>query len=96
MSTTRGEFKTKYAIEMPDGSLFKSPYSGAEVTWTDRPRAEEILEQLRMQATYMGVTDYRGRIVRQLCTPFIGDDDNADHLIAELNKWLADQTGGTQ
>lgn len=93
MSDNPNEFSTRWGIRTPDGSMFKSPYSGAVVTWNDRERADEILDQLRTQATFMGVTDYKGTVVRQLCTPFVGDDDNVDRLIDELSAWLSQQTG---
>lgn len=93
MSDNPNEFSTRWGIRMPDGSMFKSPYSGAVVTWNDRERAEEILEQLRTQSAFIGVTDYKGCVVRQLCTPFVSDTDNVDHLMDQLSAWLTQQTG---
>lgn len=88
------EFATQWAIELPDGELFKSAMSGAVITWSERAGAEHVLEQLRVQASFMGITEYGGRIGRRFCTPFIFDTDNGDALMDELSKWLSEQTGG--
>lgn len=82
-------FTERFAIRMPNGLI-----AGVGL-YADRTAAEHALLIMRTTASQqLGVGDWSGHVVRQLCTPFIGDRDNADHLIGELTNWLNTQTGG--
>lgn len=89
-------FSEHFAIRMPDGNMFNYPGTDNVARWNDRAQAQCVLEQMRAQQRHFGVPDWRGEIVRQYVSPFIGDNDNADALLAELDRWLRQQTGGTQ
>lgn len=94
MSTDNG-FVTVYTIRLPDGQFLRNPFSGSNlVTFSDFLHADSVLDGLKAQAAAMGITDYRGEIVRAYRTPFIGVNDNASHMIDQLSAWLAKQTGG--
>jgi hypothetical protein len=45
-------------------------------------------------AAQLGVSDWAGEVVSQLCTPFVGARDTGAHLVADLQRWLETQTGG--
>jgi hypothetical protein len=93
--TDYAAFETRYAIRLPDGSLAMSPYD-APWMWSNRETAERAIGYFRHSAQKIGVAQWEGEIVRQLCTPWIGEHDNADHLITELTAWLARETGGRE
>lgn len=86
-------YQQRYAIRLPDGNLAISPF-GEPWNWEDRAKAERAIEYFRLGAERVGVHDWNGEIVRQLCTPWIGDRDRYDHLIDELNRWLDREIGG--
>ena len=88
-------FSTRYGIRLPDGTMAISPL-GMPWTWEDREMAERAIAYFQYNAQRLGVTEWRGEIVRQFCTPWIGDRDNADILIRDLSEWLARETGGSQ
>lgn len=83
----------RFAIRLPCGELAQSPYGQAWM-WDERAKAERAIAYFRAGAQRIGVTDWNGEIVRQLCTPWLGDNDRADHLIEELTRWLERETGG--
>lgn len=85
-------FQTRYGIRLPDGSMAPT-MAGTAWTCDSREVAEKAIAYFRDGAERIGVSDWSGEIVRQLCTPWISDTDNAQLLIKELNDWLAQQTG---
>lgn len=85
-------FQTRFAIRLPDGALAKTP-NGIEWTTGDRQIVEKAMAYYREGAERLGVEEWNGQVVRQLCTPWIGEDDNADLMIKELSDWLTRQTG---
>ena len=87
------DFSVQYAIRLPDGQMYLSPFSGAVVTWSQEEGAEHVCQQLRAHAVAIGL-EWTGTIVRRYCTPFIGPQDPAEHLVAELETWLQQQAGG--
>lgn len=89
--TSQG-FVERYAVRMPDGTLAKMGCH--EFAFSDRAMAEQALVNMKLAAAQIGIHDWSGEIVRQLCTPWIGDRDNAEHLVADLQRWLETQTGG--
>lgn len=89
------EFSIQYAIRLPDGQMFTSPYSGAVVTWSEQCGAQHVWQQLRDQAAAMGVPEWAGVIVHRYCTPFLGPQDPAEHLVDELTTWLQSQGGAS-
>jgi len=92
---TTNEFTLQFAIRLPDGNLWLSPLSGAVVTWSDRPGAEHVLEQLKIQAASIGL-GFLGTIVYRYCTPFIDETANGSGLVDELTAWLQRETGGNR
>jgi hypothetical protein len=93
--TDYAAFQTRYAIRLPDGNLAMAPHD-APWMWDNRDTAQRAIGYFRQSAKKIGVNDWEGEIVRQLCTPWIGDDDNAVHLMQELTDWLARETGGRE
>lgn len=87
------DFAMQYAILLPDGNLWLSPLSGGVVTWTERAGAENVLQQLRLQAQSIGVA-FLGIVVHRYCTPFIDDSTDSAGLVDELTAWLQRETGG--
>lgn len=83
----------QYGIRLPDGNMWRSPLSGAEVTWTERGGAEHVLEHLRTHAASMGMV-FGGTVVRRYCTPFIDETDDGARLVEELTAWMRRETGG--
>lgn len=85
-------FQTRWGIRNPDGTM-ATTWQGQTWMWPSREEAERAMEYFAAAAAKLGCPDWRGVIVRQLCTPWIGEADNADSLVAELSAWLAKQTG---
>ena len=90
------DFTVQYAIRLPDGQMFTNAMNGAVVTWSERRGAEHVWAQLRDHAATVGVTQWAGVIVHRYCTPFIGPQDPAEHLVDELTRWLQQQDGGAR
>ena len=87
--TDYSKFTTTWAIQMPDGSYAKaSPREERPLMWSSRELAEEYMQQIKAAAASIGITAWTGRVVRQYCTPFIGDGDDAEVLVAELEAWM--------
>lgn len=73
-------------------SLF-GPTEGDEAppkprTWDTREAAESALKDIRSKAAELGVGDWFGVIVQQLCTPFTLHDP-AEHFADEVQNWLS-------
>jgi phosphohistidine phosphatase SixA len=85
-------FTERFAVRLPDGSI--ATHCGAEVLWPTRADAERQLDHGRHVAAMLGVHDWGGEVVSQLCSPFVGARDTAAHLVADLQRWLEAQTGG--
>jgi hypothetical protein len=90
--TDPAEFIRQYAIRLPDGRIARSPY-GTLWTWDERDDAERALGFFRQGAERVGVNEWTGEIVHQLCTPWIGDHDRTTGFIDELTTWLEKQIG---
>lgn len=88
-------FATRYAVRLPNGELLKNAM-GSVWTWDTTAEAEHALSYFEAHTKQLGVDDWRAEIVHQLCTPWLGEHDTADHMIAELTRWLEAQTGGSQ
>ena len=88
-------YETRWAIRLPDGRLAMSSV-GQSWMWPDRATAEQAIGYFRFNAERMGITDWQGEIVRQYCTPWLADNDTAEHLFNELTAWLARETGTAQ
>lgn len=86
-------FDTHWGIRLPNGQMAKT-LTGQAWAWPTREDAERALGFFRSYAAQLGVSDWSGEIVRQLATPWIGESDNAELLVAELSRWLEQQTGG--
>lgn len=56
-------------------------------TWDTRKEAENALKEIRRKAAELGVGDWCGVIVQQLCTPFTLHDP-AEHFADEVQDWL--------
>ena len=85
-------FTIIFAVQLPDGTYAKeTPAHEHPLLWGERQHAEFYAEQLREAARSIGL-EWNGRIVRQYCTPFVGDGDDAEQLLAELDSWLREQT----
>lgn len=81
-------FTIIFGVQLPDGTYAKSdPGQQHPLLWGERQYAEDYAEQLREAAKSLGLT-WTGRVVRQYCTPFIGDGDDAQELLAELDEWM--------
>jgi hypothetical protein len=65
-----------------------------EVAFMERATAERHLAHHKEMAAQLGVSDWAGEVVSQLCTPFVGARDTGAHLVADLQRWLETQTGG--
>lgn len=89
------EYATRWAIRLPDGRLAMSSVGQAWM-WNDRATAEQAIGYFQHNAERMGITDWRGEIVRQYCTPWLADSDTAERLVDELTAWLARETGTAQ
>jgi hypothetical protein len=89
-------FETRYAIRLPNGKLAFCDITSSPWIWDSRELAEKSIGYFKHNAEKIGVSQWEGEIVRQLCTPWIGEKDNADHLITELSAWLARETGGRE
>lgn len=87
------EFTTQFAIRMPDGQMLTNPFTGFVATFSDRALAEQAWQHLRAQAASVGVSEWAGVIVHRYCTPFLGPQDPAEHLVNELTTWLQQQGG---
>lgn len=86
-------FQTRWGIRLPDGNMAATAL-GPLWIWNTREEAERAMGYFRIHAERLGLHDWRGEIVRQLCTPWISEDDNAELLVAELSRWLERETGG--
>lgn len=95
MSTEHSWLQTRYGVRLPDGSMATSA-QGQVWSWTDIADAERAIGYFRSASERLGHEQWDGEIVRQLCTPWIGERDNADTLIAELSAWLSQQIGEQQ
>ena len=85
-------FQVRWAIRLPNGLLAKGPYG--PWMWETEDAATQAIESIQRSADSIGVGEWRGEIVRQMCTPWIGKKDNAADLIGELSAWLERQIGG--
>lgn len=85
-------FVERFAIRLPDGTIAR--YGCHEILFLDRATAERQLDHCREAAAHLGVHGWPGEVVRQLCTPFVGDRDTGEHLVADLQRWLDTHTGG--
>lgn len=56
-------------------------------TWDTRESAESALAEIRSKAADIGVGDWLGIVVQQLCTPFTLHDP-AEHFADEIQHWL--------
>jgi hypothetical protein len=93
-----GELLPRSKVSGMYASIFgKSLFSGDDElkprTWDTRAEAESALVEIREKAAEIGIGDWLGVIVTQLCTPFTFHDP-AEHFAAEVQDWL-DQ-GGAQ
>lgn len=88
-------FTVRYAIRLPDGNV-ATAITGAPYMWNTAEEAERALGYFQTHAEKLGVTGWRGEIVRQLCTPWVGEcsDIRAAEFMDELTAWLEEQTGG--
>ena len=86
-------YTRRYSIRLPDGTIARSAL-GQPWMWDDADDAERALGYFRVNAERMGVPDWEGSVVQQLCTPWIGLHDNASQLVAELSAWLEQQIAG--
>ncbi|SHT85018.1 Uncharacterised protein [Mycobacteroides abscessus subsp. bolletii] len=85
-------FVVLYAIKNPDDTLAKHPFTGRAMVMTDRSMAERNLAQITEAAAQIGMT-YTGRIVYQLCSPFIDPGDPIAETIGQIETWLKSQEG---
>jgi len=85
-------FSVRWAIRLPNGNIWKGQYG--PWMWETEDAATQAIESIQRSADEIGVGEWRGGIVRQMCTPWIGKKDNADDLIGELSAWLERQIGG--
>lgn len=88
------EYQIRYGIRLPDGSLAQSPY-GQPWSWPDRETAERAIGYFRAGAERVGVHDWSGEIVRQLCSPWVGECDHAraQEFVDAITEWLEQQAG---
>jgi len=86
-------FETRWGIRLPDGTM-ATTWQGQIWSWDSRENAERAMEYFKAYSAKLGVADWNGEIVRQLCTPWISDSDDAGQLVEELSAWLARETGG--
>ena len=88
-------FITRWGIRLPDGTM-ATTMQGQVWAWQNREDAERAAEYFKVYAAKIGISDWQGEIVRQLCTPWISEADNAEAMLEELSSWLARETGGSQ
>lgn len=86
-------FEIRYAVRLPDGNLART-LQGQPWIWDSRDDAERAIRYFADYSERLGVTGWHGEVVKQLCTPWVGELDNVDHLLDELNDWLEQQIGG--
>jgi hypothetical protein len=55
--------------------------------WDTREEADSALRHLRERAAELGVVDWLGVVVQQLCTPFTLHDP-AEHFAEEVQQWM--------
>lgn len=92
MTAIPAGFIERFAIRLPDGTIAR--YGCHEILFPDRTAAEHQLDHLKDTAAQLGVHGWAGEVVRQLCTPFVGDRDTGAQLVADLQRWLDTHTGG--
>ena len=92
---TTDAFSVRWAIRLPDGNV-ATAITGAPYMWASQEDAERALGYFKLHAEKLGVHNWRGEIVRQLCTPWVSecDDVRAAEFVDELTEWLEEQTGG--
>lgn len=56
-------------------------------TWDTREQADNALRNIRKQAAELGIGEWLGVVVQQLCTPFTMHDP-AEHFADEVQQWL--------
>lgn len=56
-------------------------------TWDTREAAESALNEIRKRAADLGIGDWLGVVVQQLCTPFTLHDP-AEHFADEVQQWM--------
>ena len=56
-------------------------------TWDSREDAERALADIKRKAAEIGIGEWLGVIVQQLCTPFTMHDP-AEHFADEVQQWL--------
>lgn len=90
-------FTVRWAIRLPDGNV-ATAITGAPYMWNSREEAQRALGYFETHAEKLGVANWRGEIVRQLCTPWIPEssDIRAQEFLDELITWLEEQTGGDE
>lgn len=83
-------------IRMPKSSvwyadLFGRAYGSDETrpprTWDTRSAAESALREIREEAATLGISEWLGVVVQQLCTPFTLHDP-AEHFADEVQQWM--------
>lgn len=85
-------FQTNWSIRLPNGALVKT-MTGQTWVWQDREDAEKALVCFKAYADQLGVDAWAAEVVRQLATPWIGENDTAELLVHELSQWLDRETG---
>lgn len=83
----------RFAIKCPDGSLAHTAQDTVWM-WDNVEAAERALGYFAGYAAKLGVHNWEGEIVHQLCTPWLGEHDNANAMLADLAAWLEQQIGG--
>ena len=94
--TDEDVFHVRYAVRLPNGKL-AAAVTGVPWMWSNREAAETAMGYFHEHAAKLGVTGWSGEIVRQLCTPWVGDCDDlrAAQFVDQLTDWLEKQTGGS-
>jgi hypothetical protein len=87
-------FTVRYAVRMPNGALYR-PFFGDDhdhdpMTFDRREYAERFLVEIRRQAALVGVTNWCGCVVQQLCSPFTVGDPGFE-FAEQVAEWLREQ-----
>lgn len=84
---------TRWGIRNPDYTM-ATTWQGQVWMWDSRDDAERAMGYFRAAAEKLGVTGWEGTIVRQLCTPWLGENETPGRMVDELTRWLEQQIGG--
>src|SRR5271156_662264 len=57
----------------------------------ERADAEEVLEQMRKVACQVGVDNLGATIVTRLCSPFVGEHEDATEFVDTVTAWIEGQ-----